>query len=521
MSLYKAEEFSDALHRLGTSRPDAPLGVLDIGSNSIRLVGYSGSARTPLPIYNERAFCRLGEVVSATGRIEGNPYDLAIMTLRRFRAIGKRLGIGHLAAFATAAVRDADNRAEFVAEAEAILGYKIRVLSGEEEAVFSADGVMLAMPGADGIVADLGGGSLELARVFDDKTHDWATLPLGVLALREHSQNDRKLMVEIITKALGDIGWLSQDSAKPLYIVGGNWRNLAKVHMERTQYGLDVLHHYQISASAMQGFAGEIADLSDTEADLIEASSSHRRRNIPIAALVLEHLVAMAKPSEVIVSAHALREGMLYSLLEKKFRRLDPLLLACEEMAERACKAAAYGRELADWTRKLFAHARPQWAAREELERLRQAGCLISDLAWTAHPHFRAAVVSHAVLTAPFTGINHAGRIFLAHALAFRHEVDQNASVDFGKLNLRPDDMSLARALWLSFRLAHSLSASLPGMLGHTHLKAGRKKLHLKIDPSHQDIIGPIIEKRLALVARELGLQAELVVQSVKASPIG
>ena len=86
----RTEKFADALNRLGTLRPDAPLGVLDIGSNSVRLVGYSGSARTPLPIYNERAFCRLGEAVSATGRIEGEPYNLALMTFQRFRAIAER-----------------------------------------------------------------------------------------------------------------------------------------------------------------------------------------------------------------------------------------------------------------------------------------------------------------------------------------------------------------------------------------------------------------------------------------------
>ena len=162
MARVRTEKFADACTGLALC-PDAPL-VFWILAPTVRLVGYSGSARTPLPIYNERAFCRLGEAVSASGRIEGEPYELAIQTFRRFRAIAERLGIGNLAAFATAAVRDAENSAEFVAEAEAILGHEIRVLSGEEEARFSADGVMLAMPGAQGIVADLGGGSLELAQ---------------------------------------------------------------------------------------------------------------------------------------------------------------------------------------------------------------------------------------------------------------------------------------------------------------------------------------------------------------------
>ena len=509
----QTEKFSRALQRLGTLQPDAPLGVLDIGSNSVRLVGYSGSARTPLPIYNERAFCRLGEAVSASGRIEGEPYELAMMTFRRFRAMVARLGIENLAAFATAAVRDATNADEFLTEAETVLGHKIRVLSGEEEAVLSADGVMLAMPGADGIVADLGGGSLELARVAENKTRGWATLPLGVLALRERSQNDRARMAEMVEQALSQVGWLAEGVfGKPLYIVGGNWRGLAKLHMERTHYGLAVLHHYQVGAADMQKFVGETAALSEAETEQIDAGS-HRRRNMPIAALVLKNLLARVQPSEVIVSANAVREGMLYSILKKKFRRLDPLLLACEEMAERLCKVAAYGHELAGWSKNLFADKTPRWTSAEELERLRQAGCLISDMAWDAHPNFRAAVVSHAVLTAPFVGIDHRGRAFLAKALAFRHEVAHEREVAFGNFDFDPQDVALAKALGLSFRLAHSLSASLPGMLPQTRLQAEGKKLRLEIDPAQKDIVGPIIEKRLAAVADELGLQAELKVR--------
>lgn len=527
---YRTGKFVTALSRLGTLRPDAPLGVLDIGSNSVRLVGYSGSARTPLPIYNERAFCRLGEAVSARGRIEGEPYDLAIMTLHRFRAIAERLGIGNLVAFATAAVRDATNRASFIAEAEAILGHKIKVLSGEEEAAYSADGVMLAIPGADGIVADLGGGSLELARVYQNKTHEWATLPLGVLALQQASMNDHQVMGEMIAKSLSGLDWLAQGRALPLYVVGGTWRNLAKVHMYHQQYALGVLHHYATATAQMRDFAktmsnmGNMNDLSDDEASLLTASSSNRRAALPIAALVLDHLIAATDPGSVIVSANAVREGVLYSMLEKKYRKLDPLLLACEEMAERLCKAAPYGHELAQWTCHLFKHAAADFVDARQLNRLRQAGCLIGDLAWASHPNFRAAAVSQAVLTAPFSGIDHPGRVFLARALAYRHEVKdvvknetRDTQSDFGRLDLSPNDDRLARALGLSMRLAHSLSASLPGALPLMRLKAGRTRLRLKIDPSHAKLRGPIIDKRLRALADMLGLKAEIKIAKVDA----
>ena len=514
MSFSKTEKFADALNRLGTLRPEAPLGVLDIGSNSVRLVGYSGSARTPLPIYNERAFCRLGEVVAATGRIEGAPYDLAIQTFHRFRAIAARLGIGNLAVFATAAVRDAANSAEFVAEAEAILGTKVRVLSGQEEANFSADGVMLSIRDADGIVADLGGGSLELVRVKDNKTHQWATLPLGVLTLEQQSGGDLKEVGRLVEAALAPVEWLSDGRDLPLYVVGGTWRSLAKVHMTHEDYPLDVLHQYAVPSQDMLAFGDTLINQEADHGVDLENSSSNRRDALPIAAIVLARLAQFSSPNQIIVSSNAVREGVLYSILEKTFRKLDPLLLACEEMAERMCKSAAYGHELALWTSRLFEGREVEFADAKQLNRLRMAGCLISDMAWSSHSSFRAGFVRQTVLTAPFGGIDHYGRLFLAQALSFRHE--RSAAPDNeSRLQLSPEDDELAQAFGLSLRLAHSLSASLPDLLPLTRLERMGDVLTLTIDPTQAELMGPIIDNRLRRVADVLKLGSRVEIKPV------
>ena len=510
------EQFAAALHKLGPLPPDAPHGVLDIGSNSVRLVGFSGSARTPLPIYNERAFVRLGESVSATGRIEGDYYTLALDTFRRFRQIADQLGIENLAAFATAAVRDAENRTQFLADAEAVLGHEIRVLSGEEEALLSADGVMLGIPGAEGIVADLGGGSLELAYVSNNKTQQWASLPLGVLALQQSSGGKIKKMDKIIRVALADLPWLKKAQDKPIYIVGGTWRALAKLHMEYSGYGLEVLHQYDVRLKEIAAFFKFMAKDGRRAQRIISHASGNRREALPAASLILQSLIEAVQPSRLIVSANAVREGVLYQELKSKYRALDPLLMACEEMAARMCKAEPYSHELAMWTRQLYRNATPKKFTGEQIDRLRQAGCLISDLAWASHPSFRAAAVSNTVLTAPFTGITHAERVFLARALSYRHEL-RNEDADFGSLNLTETDDQIARALGLSLRLAHSLSASLPGVLPKTKLKVGKNKLKLFISPELSDLIAPIIEKRLAILADTLGLEPKVKLRDIEA----
>lgn len=499
------DKYAEALLKLGTLPPDAPQGVLDIGSNSVRLVGYSGSARTPLPIYNERAFCRLGESVSASGRIEGPSRELAMETFRRFRVISEQLGIQHMAAFATAAVRDANNSAEFVAEAEEVLGHKIRVLSGEEEAVYSADGVMLGIPGAAGIVADLGGGSLELALVRDNEVQQWASLPLGVLALEEAAHGDIEHMRRLVNEAFAALDWLATAKDSVVYIVGGTWRTLAKLHMDNTGYPLQVLQQYETAAYEMQRFCRLI---SEGNLD-VSSAASNRRDALPAAALVLEQLMLAVQPKTITVSANAVREGVLFAELKNKYRRLDPLLLASEEMAERLCKSAAYGHELAVWTDALFKHAAPEGFSPESLNRLRQAGCLISDLAWDSHPSFRAETVAQTVLTAPFVGITHKERVFLARALSFRHEAREENHSLMG-FKLAATDEALAQAFGLSLRLAHSLSASLPGVLPATRLKAGNSKLRLTLSETHIALNGPIIEKRLRAAASVMGLEPKL-----------
>jgi exopolyphosphatase/guanosine-5'-triphosphate,3'-diphosphate pyrophosphatase len=513
------EQFATALSKLGRLPPDAPQGVLDIGSNSVRLVGFSGSARTPLPIYNERAFVRLGESVSATGRIEGDYYTLALSTFRRFRKIADQLGIDKLAAFATAAVREAENRDAFLADAEKVLGHKIRILSGEEEAALSADGVMLGIPGAEGIVADLGGGSLELAYVSDNQTRHWASLPLGVLALQQASNGKLKTMEKIIGQALGELDWLAQARGKPIYIVGGTWRALAKLHMDYSEYGLEVLHQYEMRPKEIASFFKFMAKNGRRAQRIMSRASGNRREALPAASLVLQEMMDMVRPSRLIVSANAVREGVLYQELKSKHRALDPLLMACEEMAARSCKSEPYSHELAMWTRQLYRHATPKNFSHKQINRLRQAGCLISDLAWASHPSFRAAAVSNAVLTAPFTGITHGERVFLSRALSYRHEMrdtETESAPDFGALSLTPTDDKLARALGLSQRLAHSLSASLPGVLAQTKLKVGRVKLKLTISPALANLAAPIIDKRMAALAEALDLQPVVRVRALK-----
>ena len=137
-----------------------PIGVIDIGSNSVRLVVYEGAVRSPTPLFNEKVLCGLGRSVATTGRLGAESIERALTALARFRAIARVLGVKNLRAIATAAVREAGDGREFIARGERAAGVAIQTLSGEREAELAAAGIEMGFRNPLGVAGDLGGGSL-------------------------------------------------------------------------------------------------------------------------------------------------------------------------------------------------------------------------------------------------------------------------------------------------------------------------------------------------------------------------
>src|SRR6516164_10684900 len=165
--------------------PGEPVAIVDIGSNSVRLVSYESLSRAPTPTFNEKALCGLGRGVAMTGLLPEDGVLKALAALQRFRVLCETMRIEDIRGIATAAVRDAANGAEFLDRAERVLGRKIELLSGQQEARLSALGVISSIYKADGVVGDLGGGSLELTDVRDRQCAPRITLPLGGLSLMD------------------------------------------------------------------------------------------------------------------------------------------------------------------------------------------------------------------------------------------------------------------------------------------------------------------------------------------------
>jgi exopolyphosphatase / guanosine-5'-triphosphate,3'-diphosphate pyrophosphatase len=481
--------------------------VIDIGSNSVRMVVYEGLTRSPTPIFNEKILAGLGREVQSTGLLAPDAVRQALDALRRFRTLCDILRVGRVLGLATAASRDARNGKRFIAEAERICRTKIDILSGRREAEYSALGVVSGIYQPDGIVGDLGGGSLELVDVRGTQIKPGATLPLGGLTLQDASSKSMKKAEKIVAAALADIPLLSKGAGRTFYAVGGAWRSLASLHMAQTGYSLHVMHGYTMQPKEAIEFCDIVHRVNPESLAQIEAVATARRPLLGYAALVLEQLLHRIKPRNIVISALGVREGLLYSLLDPREHEKDALIAAAQNLNVLRSRSPRHGEELAAWTDRFMASTGIDESAEEK--RLRHAACLLADIGWRTHPDYRGEQALNIISHADLVGIDHLGRAFLALAVFFRH-VGVNADLS-DELSPRLRELASARildrarVLGATMRVAYMVSASMPGVLPKTPLQVEQGRLVLRLPGKFAALAGERVANRMKTLGRLIG----------------
>jgi exopolyphosphatase/guanosine-5'-triphosphate,3'-diphosphate pyrophosphatase len=486
--------------------------VIDIGSNSVRLVVYEKMARSLISVFNEKTLCGLGREVQSTGLLAPDAVDKALTSLRRFHALCKIQAVGRIYAIATAACRDASNGPDFIARAERICGTKIEILSGSREAKLSALGVISGIHKPDGIVGDLGGGSLELVDVRGHQVRGGVTLPLGSLALQDLSHKSLKRAERIVKNELSDVSRLKAGRGRTFYAVGGTWRALARIHIIQSGYPLKVMHGYSIPAADALDFARRLRRLA--AADMlanIEAVADARRPLLTYAALVLEYIIRVARPKTITFSTFGVREGLLFSMLPESERNLVGLICAAQSLNELLSRSARHAQELIEWTDRLVrvVHLRES----EEDRRLRHAACLLSDIGWRAHPDHRGEQTLEIITNGNFGSISHEGRAFVALSVFFRYAglSEENQPPEIIQQQVSVPMLERARLLGAAFRVAHLISAARPGVLPATHFRSKGRKLMLVFEHRMVDLVADRVGSRFRQLARLVGRAGSIV----------
>ncbi|AGF74602.1 Ppx/GppA family exopolyphosphatase [Bartonella australis AUST/NH1] len=466
-----------------------PVAVIDIGSNSVRLVIYEGLVRSPTVLFNEKILCGLGQGVAKTGFLEEKSVEMALRTLKRFRALCRQIGADKIHTLATAAAREAKNGLTFIQRAENILQNKIYVLSGSEEAIYSAYGVISTFHRPNGISGDLGGGSLELIDIHDFNIGEGITLPLGGLQLQYMSNNDIVTAEKIVREQLRKAAIARRSRARYFYAVGGTWRNLAKLHMATMHYQLPVMHGYEVDVPEIKDFLRLVANKNIDKMKGISAISKNRRQLLPYGATVLTELIQCMGFEKIIFSGAGVREGFLYSQLSQDVRVSDPLIAACAETAVLRARSPKQAEELIDFTTSAFEIF--GISETENEYRYRKAACLLADIGWRIHPDYRGNEAANQIALGSYPGISHEGRIYAALAVFFRNTgsfIDEE-SPEILKLATK-DITEKACILGGIMRVANLFSASTAGILPNLTWHKKQDYIILHIPVRYADLIG-------------------------------
>ena len=498
-------------HRKFIQKVTFKTAVIDIGSNSVRLVIFQGPSRSPEYFYNEKVICRLGLGVKEDGCLNNEGVRLASKALIRFSHLIKKMNVAQIIGVATAAVRNAKDGEEFLHKVKKETGIKFEVLSGKQEAQHSAMGVLFGWPKAYGLVCDIGGLSIEFSEIRNGKILSVQSEDLGPFAFTSSlNKNEQKKLMKKTLKKVKKILCMKN---KSVFLVGGAWRALAKIDMELRGYPLKILHEYRMRSDEVMDTANWCINTTDQEIIQKTGISKSRASSIKHACELILLLIQTLQPEKFFVSSYGLREGLLFEKMDSYLKDKDPLIEASMDYENRSARFPGFGEELYNWISPIF----PKLTKSEK--RLVLSACLLHDTIWAAHPDYRAELCVETVTRANMGGIDHSGRLFLGLALAYRYKgADEISEMAAFKI-LREKDKEKAVILGKAMRLGSILSGSAPGGLKKTKISVNGEILILAIDELERALAGGVVKKRLKSLADSLNLASKIVIENVKDDP--
>lgn len=481
--------------------------VIDVGSNSVRLVVYriDGCAMTPL--LNEKVMAGLGRDIARNGFLAPEGVDAAMRALNRFATLIDALGIKDVYAVGTAAVREARDGRAFVERVRDETGIDLRVLSGEDEARLSALGVSAGAPDAKGIVGDLGGASLELIEISPKGVGRGETFPLGPLTLMRGDEFDYERVSKQVREVLDRTKLLGKRGGS-FYAVGGAWRALGRIDIALTNHPLGVLHHHEMSRAEVLKVVDAVRRQGRRSLEKLEESAAKRADTLPYAAVVLEHVMNAGQFDRVVLSAFGLREGVLVERMSPEALAIHPLIAAAEALAGRWSRGQSFGRALEEWIAPIFDDAPAAFPKKRE-EVLRGAAARLADVGGALHPDQRVEIIFDMILRAPLAAINHEERAFLAAAIHHRYTKAPPRHADAYMRLLSDERQTAAAALGAALRLGADLSGRSETLLAAFEASAVDGKLLLRVKKKVAHLVTETATRRLDAAAQALGLVAE------------
>ncbi len=291
---------------------------MDIGSNTIRLVVFDRGAGNDLRLTAEaKATLRLERGLGKDGTLSKAAAASVKTALAEFAAVAGASGARQVVAVATAAFRDAVNKKEVAAQLKAETGITLRILTGEEEAAFAFVGAIYGLPVENGVLFDIGGGSLEIIEFAKRSLVKSWSLPFGALRISDQlltsdppSQKEVEKLEQLVQNALVDSGVPALPAGARLVGSGGSIRNISKMDRRSRVYAIRRLHGYEVSVKRLNNLKDQICTLSERERRSLKGLNPERSDSIAGGAIVISALAAHVGAKDILVSGRGLREGV-------------------------------------------------------------------------------------------------------------------------------------------------------------------------------------------------------------------
>ena len=493
------------------------MAIIDIGSNSVRLVVYRQSAGVWQKIINEKCQCRLGEGVAINGLIQTERLQTALEVLSRFAMLIEHAKPDKVIAIATSAVRDADNGPEFVRDSSNILGVELLVLSGQSEARYAAEGVRWSIPDAKGLVADLGGSSLELTNIGFSDQDQGSSLPIGPLQLIDLFGTDRKAAKSYIDDQLRRAieplkDTFSEELSKVnLFAVGGSWRSLAQLHIQNSAYPIKIVHRYRPHVQEFGGFLRPVSFMSHDEAIMLDVAQADRRMALPYASLILRRLFKWTKCSQVEFCSTGIREGALALHADNKSAGETSTIYSntVKSLVPNGGRFGPIDKAMEEWVSQAYAADLGGMQTMSK-QRIWEA-CALADFGWNEHPSHKKTATYMYLLNSTRLPHDHHARAQLAAIQFYRHKgrgADLNG-LEICKLLDRREQTSakiLGRIMHLGMQVCRSQAA----LLKMTRLQVTTNKIEILYPKSWPAFHASSIQSSCQMLSDACGLPVRL-----------
>jgi exopolyphosphatase/guanosine-5'-triphosphate,3'-diphosphate pyrophosphatase len=485
---------------------------IDIGSNSVRLVVYKYLNYALLPVLNEKAICQLGKGLENSGVLHPQGVCDALKALEKFAIILKMHSVKKVVTVATAAVRDAKDGAAFLSEVKKFIKIDIDLISGASEASFAALGVKHSFQNVEGVVADMGGGSLEYSRVHGAEITNPISLPLGYFRLMDISNHNPAAAHNVLRQKLAErkSGLLNKEMlGGDLYLAGGGFRSIAKIHMAKRHYPLKILHNYEASADDMLKLCERLIGRNIFQLAKLEGLAEDRVDTIPYAAASLSALIQAINPPRIFFSANGLREGAILSSLlgvipesSESDKLKDSVALSLKPTVN---------EQYAEQVINLFAQPLNEMCGVKT--RLFEAAALFSEAFINGHPEYRAENAFLSVLRGQYVAANHYERAFIAACCYYRYRhKDSNNTLDEYKDLTASIDKRAARCVGLVLSIAYGLSGGNEKVLGKLSVEYQvGKEFVIGVPKDLMPLVSNGVIKKAAKLAEQLGVRVGII----------